>query len=111
MREAIAIFEGADPTALRLSALAMGGCVLLFLVGLVFGLVVRGAGRHRRRAAELRRQAEELQRLLEWRQAQLEWLIARLRALEQQVQAMLASQARPPGRLRLDERGNLLEEN
>ena len=98
------MFEQMDCVSIPVPALALGAAALLLLAALLVLLAPAGAGRHRQ-------QAEDLQRLLEWRQAQLQWLIARLRELEQQVQAMLASQERPAGRLRLDERGTLIEEN
>ena len=107
MREVVDILEKVPSEAVIFLGIA-GLCLLVAVLILLTG---GRTHRHRQQVAELQQQAAELQRLLEWRQAQLQWLIARLREIEQQVRAQAASQARSPGRLRLDEQGTLIEEN
>jgi hypothetical protein len=81
--------------------LGLGSLALLFFIMFVFAAAD---------ASAKDRQLAELRRLLEHREAQLQWMSARLRMLAEQAEGLLGAQEQSRGKLRLDQQGNLREE-
>ena len=82
--------------------LGLGSLALLFFIMFVFAAAD---------ASAKDRQLAELRRLLEHREAQLQWMSARLRMLVEQDEVLLGAQEQSRGKLRLDQQGNLREDD